>query len=170
MQVRTTTKRPGQDEAEIRAIISAWSRALEAKDVDGMIANYAPDALLFDVKPPYRTEGPEAIRRFWEVCLPYFPDGFKSEHRDLKLTVSGDVAFCHGLHHIKPLEPNHPAGQTWIRVTACYRKIAGRWLVVHEHVSVPFNPMKGTVAFITDPDDEMCGVSYGACDGGACNH
>ena len=24
------------------------------------------------------------------------------------------------------------------RMTACYRKISGRWLITHEHVSVPF--------------------------------
>jgi ketosteroid isomerase-like protein len=25
-----------------------------------------------------------------------------------------------------------------VRVTVCFRKIAGKWKVVHEHVSVPF--------------------------------
>ena len=140
-----------RDEEEIRALISAWSRALEAKDLDGLTANYAPDALLFDVKPPYKTEGPAAIRRLWEACLPHFPASFKSEHRDLKLSVSGDLAFVHGLHHIRPDDPNHPAGQSWIRVTACYRKVEGRWLVVHEHVSIPFDCTTGQVAPITAP-------------------
>ncbi|CAA9412049.1 MAG: hypothetical protein AVDCRST_MAG64-2423 [uncultured Phycisphaerae bacterium] len=142
------------DEAAIRATIAAWSRALEARDPDGLTANHAADAVLYDVKPPYKLEGVAAIRRTWAACLPYFPASFRSEHRDLRIAVSGDVAFCHGLHHIRPLdEPTHPAGRSWIRVTACYRRIDGRWQVVHEHVSVPFDCATGQVAPIFDPDE-----------------
>lgn len=149
----TLTARPTRDEAEIRSLIGAWARALEAKDIDALTANYAPDVVLFDVKPPYKTEGVAAIRALWEACLPYFPASFKSEHRDLNLTVSGDLAFCHGLHHVKPAgEPDHPAGQSWLRVTACYRKVEGRWVVVHEHVSMPFDCATGRVTPITDAD------------------
>ena len=140
------------DEAEIRGLISAWSRALEAKDLDGLVANYLPDALVYDVKPPHRTEGPAAIRQVWAACLPFFPDRFQSEHRDLKIAVGGDVAFVHGLHHMKVIDqPDHPAGQSWVRVTSCYRKVNGRWKVAHEHVSIPFDCATGRVSPITDP-------------------
>jgi ketosteroid isomerase-like protein len=27
----------------------------------------------------------------------------------------------------------------WVRWTACYRKIGGKWKVTHEHISVPFD-------------------------------
>jgi uncharacterized protein (TIGR02246 family) len=138
------------EEGEIRSLIDQWARALEAKDIDRLVANYAPDALLFDAIPPFQTKGVEGYRRLWEACLPHFPDAFKSEHRQVKIAVSGDVAFCHCLHHIVPLDGPHPAGQTWLRVTVCYRKIEGKWLVVHEHVSTPFNPMTGQAAFIDD--------------------
>ena len=141
------------DEAQIRELIAKWRRALEAKDLDGLTADYAPDAVLFDVKPPHRLQGPAAIRRVWEQCLPHFPAKFKSEHHDLKFAVGGDVAFVYGLHHIKPIDPpQHPAGQSWIRVTACYKKVDGRWLVAHEHVSMPFDCTTGQIAPITNPD------------------
>ncbi len=150
---RPGTSVPSHDEAEIRAMISAWSRALEAKDLDGLTADYLPDAVLYDVKPPYRADGPAAIRQVWAQCLPYFPKAFKSEYRDLTLAVGDDVAFAHGLHHIVVAgEPNHPAGQSWIRVTTCYRKVGGRWRVAHGHVSIPFDCATGQVAPITDPD------------------
>jgi uncharacterized protein (TIGR02246 family) len=138
---------------EILDLIAKWRRALEARDLDGLVADYADDAVLYDVKPPYMLQGPAAIRRVWEQCLPSFPKAFKSEHRDLKVEVNGDLAFVHGLHHIHPIgEPNHPAGQSWIRVTACYRRVEGRWLVAHEHVSMPFDCATGKVAPITNPD------------------
>lgn len=148
------------DEAQLRKLIADWSRALERKDVEALVAPVADDAVLFDVKPPYRVDGKEGYRQLWSACLPCFPDGFRSEHRDVKLVVDGDLAFMHGLHHMTPKEPDHPIGRTWIRVTACYRKTGGQWQVVHEHVSIPFNPMNGMSAPITNADDLMCGVVY----------
>ena len=38
-----------------------------------------------------------------------------------------------------------------MRVTVCYRRMGGEWRVVHEHVSLPFDPMTGQVSYITDP-------------------
>ena len=149
----STQNNSSADEAEIRALISAWSRALEAKDVDALVAHYTPDVVLYDVTPPYKAQGPAAIRKQWQDCLPHFPAKFKSEHRDLNIAVGDDVAFVYGLHHIQPIdEPDHCAGQSWIRVTACYRKVQGQWKAVHEHVSMPFDCATGQLAPITNPD------------------
>jgi uncharacterized protein (TIGR02246 family) len=149
-----TTNSTTADEQEIHGLISKWSRALEQKDVDGLTASYAPDVILYDVIPPYRAVGIEAIRNIWSQCLQCFPKQFTSEHHDLRLTVSGDTAFVFGLHHIVPIDnPQHRAGETWMRITVCYQRIDGRWLVVHEHVSVPFDPWTGQVAYIKNPNE-----------------
>jgi len=139
-----------QDEAEIRRVINKWSKALEAKDLDGLTADYAPDAVLYDAIPPYKAEGAQAIRKAWESCLPYLPE-FKSVHRDLNFHVTGDMAVVHGLHNFETETP-HPCSQSWIRVTVCYRKIEGQWKVVHEHASLPFNPMNNQTWEIADPE------------------
>jgi uncharacterized protein (TIGR02246 family) len=151
---QTTDNKPStkRDEEEIRQLIAKWSHALEAKDLDGLVADYVPDAILFDAIPPYKTEGAENIRAAWESCLPYFPEKFQSEHRDVTIHVDGDIAFVHCLHHFVPTDPDHPSGQTWMRITACYRRVGGAWKTVHEHISIPFNPMNNQAFFITDPD------------------
>ncbi len=143
------------DEAAIRGLVDAWSRALEARDVDGLMAHYAPDAVIYDCVSYAVRMDREGLRRTWEACLPHFPERFRSEHRDLVVEVGGDIAFLHGMHHMVPEEPSHPIGMTWMRVSACYRRVGGQWLAVHEHVSVPFDPMTGKVVFITDPDAAM---------------
>lgn len=142
---------PSKDEADIRRLMQEWSQALEAKDVDAMMADYAPDAVLFDGIPPYKTEGVEAIKAVWSGCLPYFPETFKSEHRDVIVHVAGDIALAHGLHHFVPTPADHPCGQTWMRVTIGYRRLNGKWKVIHEHASIPFNPMTNEAWHITDP-------------------
>ena len=140
------------DEQQILELMAKWRAALERKDVAAMMEDYAEDALLFDGIPPYKTEGVDGIRQVWENCLPYFPDEFKSEHRDIQIHVSGDTAIAHGLHHFVPTPADHPCGQTWLRVTIGFRRIAGQWKVVHEHASIPFNPMTNQAWQITDPD------------------
>jgi uncharacterized protein (TIGR02246 family) len=145
--------RSGGDEAQILAMIAKWRTALENRDLDGLVADYVPDAVLFDVHPTYKIVGPAAIRAAWEQCLPFFPKTFKSEHRDVKLVVGDDVAFGHMAHHILAVdEPQHPASGSWIRVTVGYRKVAGQWKVCHEHVSMPFDCATGKLAPITDAD------------------
>jgi len=147
-----TTDRKKQDEAAIRALIADWSRAIEAKDPDAIVRAYTPDTILFDAIPPYRTVGAEAIAALWRQCLPFFPEVLRSEHRDLQIDIDGDLAFMHGFHRFVPEPADHPCGMTWMRVSACYRRIEGQWRIVHEHVSVPFDPMKNTPFFLSNFD------------------
>lgn len=70
------------DEAEVRSVVAAWSRAVEAKDADALVARYQADTVLFDAIPPFRTVGKDAIRQIWKNVLPHFPEQFRSEHRD----------------------------------------------------------------------------------------
>lgn len=149
---------------EIEQMIEKWSRALEARDVATMMEDHAGDALLFDACPPYKVEGAAAIREVWERCLPCFPESFRCEHRDLEIHASPDVAVAHFLHHFADTPPDHPCGQTWMRITVGYRKIEGAWKVIHEHVSIPFNPMDGKAWLIENPE-ELAMPDYPAMSG-----
>ncbi len=140
------------DEAAIRRLVARWTTALEAKNADALVADYADDAVMFDAIPPYKVIGREAIRQAWCHCLPYFPDQFRSEHRDVVIHVAGDTAIMHGLHHFVPVPADHSSGQTWMRVTVGYQRIYGQWKVVHEHISIPFNPMNNQAWFIRNPE------------------
>jgi uncharacterized protein (TIGR02246 family) len=137
-----------KDEAEIRGLIAQWSKSIEARDAAGAVEAYTPESVLYDAIPPARTVGADAIRALWEQAFRYFPETFRSEHRDLNVAVDGDVAFVHGMHHFIPEPADHPCGSTWMRVTACYRRVDGEWRVAHEHVSIPFDPMTGKASFI----------------------
>lgn len=152
-----------QDEKNLRTAIAEWNKAFERKDSAALTKDYLSDCILFDCKPPYKIVGQDAIKHMWDHCLPYMPEKFTIEVKDEKLVVDGNMAYLHALHHMHVEgESNHPACQTWLRVTVIYRKVNGAWKVAHEHVSVPFNPMNNHAAFITDVDDVLCGVDYTA--------
>lgn len=152
------------DQATLRALAADWRAALEARDLDGLMASYADDVVLYDAKPPFRLRGAASYRAMWAECLPYFPPRFTVRHQDLEITVQGDLAFAHGLARIDAVDGALGGPATWFRATLCYRRIDGQWRVVHEHVSVPFNPMTGQAVFAEDPD--AAPVAEGGAKGG----
>jgi uncharacterized protein (TIGR02246 family) len=139
------------EEIEIRELLDDWSRAMENKDLDGMVALYTPDIVQFDVKPPYRMDGPEPIRESWASCLPYFPKKFEVLRHSHTVRVRGDMAVAHYLFKFRPIDEESRAGDSWYRVTVCLERVNGTWQVFHEHLSAPFDPMTDKVVKITEP-------------------
>lgn len=137
-------------ESEIRALVAEWSAALEGRDTERLTAAYTDETVLYDAIPPWRTVGRAAIKAVWDSCMPHMPERFASRHDELEIKVFGEVALVHGLHRMVPEDGAHPCGMTHIRITSVFRRVNGRWQVEHEHVSVPFDPMTGQVAAITE--------------------
>jgi uncharacterized protein (TIGR02246 family) len=139
------------DSAEIHQLVEKWRAALAARNLDELAKHYSSDILFFDAVPPYQHRGVEAYRRTWEAMLPHLPSKIASEIRDLTITVDGDVAFMHCLNQIINAETGNAATCGWVRVTACYQRQRGSWNIVHEHVSIPFDPMTSQAVFIREP-------------------
>jgi uncharacterized protein (TIGR02246 family) len=138
------------DEGRIRTAIDAWGAAFCAKDLDRLLALYAPDAVLYDAIPPY-SEDVTAMRRKIGDCLCYFPERFAIETRDLRVTASGDVAGAHWLWRFTELPEDHPAAQSWMRSSTIWQRQGERWLIIHDHCSVPFDPETSKAVFTLEP-------------------
>jgi uncharacterized protein (TIGR02246 family) len=139
------------DESQIRHLIQDWRNALCARDLDRLVQHYAADVLFFDAVPPYQHRGAAAYRRTWEVMLPHLPPRIGLELRDLDIKVSGDLAVMHGLTRVINEKTKQDATCGWVRVTVCYQRQKGTWQVIHEHVSVPFDPATSQAVFIREP-------------------
>jgi uncharacterized protein (TIGR02246 family) len=144
-----TTKTHG--DAQIRQLIADVATAICVKDLDRIMAHYASDVIFFDVIPPFQTRGPDAFRRTLETCFPDFPASFGTETRDLSVIVSGDLALAHWLWRFTGMDKDHPAMQTWMRDTLGCRRTQGRWQIVHEHCSLPFNSETSQAVFTLEP-------------------
>jgi uncharacterized protein (TIGR02246 family) len=133
----------GKAEKEIRALEDRLMAAFKAKDLDGVMANYAGDDSLFvfDVIPPRQYVGAKAYRKDFEDFFALVSgDIIASEISDLSIIASGKIAFSHSVQHIAWTGKDGKKWDVTIRVTDGYRKIDGKWLIVQEHVSVPVNP------------------------------
>jgi ketosteroid isomerase-like protein len=124
-------------EALIRQRVEDLVKAIRAKDMDGITSLYAPDLVSFDIAPPLRYVGADNKRRAWQEAFAAFTGAISYEVRDLNVTTHGELAFVHSLNHVSGRPVSGHITDLWLRWTACFRRIDGVWLVVHDHVSVP---------------------------------
>ena len=129
--------RHATDEADIRQRIDKLAEAIRAMDLEDAMSIYAPDIVSFDIEPPLQHLRAEAKRKNWAGAFATYQRPLGYEIRDLTITLVDDVAFAHSLNRISGTLKNGNRTDFWLRSTICFRKIDGKWLIVHDHVSVP---------------------------------
>jgi uncharacterized protein (TIGR02246 family) len=134
----TTKNTSATAEAQIYALIDAWAQAIRARDINGVMSHYAADIVTFDLAPPLQYVGAEALRKNLQAWFATFRGPVGYEMRDLSITASDDVAFCHSRNRISGTRTNGEETDVWVRATVGLRRIDGRWKITHEHASVPF--------------------------------
>jgi ketosteroid isomerase-like protein len=139
------------DEAEIKRLIEGGVEAFRARDIDGVMSIYARELVSFDLVPPLRYVGAGAYRKRWEETFSSFQGPIVYEIHDLDITMGDDVAFGHSLNRLSGTMNNGQKTDLWVRSTACFRKINGKWLIVHTHVSVPVDLVNGKAVLDLKP-------------------
>ena len=124
-------------EAEIQRLLDNGVRSLHDKNIEGIMSMYAQDVVTFDIVPPLRYLGADALRKLWEEVFFVYEGPIEYEIHDLTITVGDDVAFSHSLNRISGTMKTGQKTGLWLRWTACFRKINGKWLIVHHQNSVP---------------------------------
>lgn len=141
------------DEAEIRASLDKEIAAMNAKDLNAIMTYYSPDEslLVFDAVPPRQYAGPAAFRKDFENFLATFPTTIHNEVSDWKVESNGNLAYAHYIVRTTgPDKDGHPLDLT-ARLTDVYKKVNGKWVVVHEHVSFPVDLATGKADLTSKP-------------------
>jgi ketosteroid isomerase-like protein len=95
---------------------------------------------VFDVVEPLQHVGVHALRARLSTWLSTFEGPVDCEVRDLTVSADDRVAFCHSLTRFSGTLKDGGNLDMWVRFTTCLLRTGGRWLVTHEHASVPFDP------------------------------
>lgn len=132
-----------KNEAAIRELINGFVSAIRAKDIDGVMSVFAPQVVSFDFGPPLQHGGGETFSKRWRELFESYQSPIDYEIRDLSITAGDDVAFSHSLNRVGGTMKNGQKSDRWLRWTACYQKTNGKWLIIHEHVSVPADVKNG---------------------------
>ena len=141
----------GNDEAQVRAIIDERVESIRTKDISALLSNHAPDILAFDVLNPLQYSGLDKVRGRAEKWLSSYQSSIGYEIRDLGITTSTDVAFCHYLYRVSGTLKHGVEVNMWVRATVCLRKVDGNWKIEHEHQSVPFDVETGKASLNLKP-------------------
>jgi uncharacterized protein (TIGR02246 family) len=135
----TVEHHTNDNEAEIQQLYDRWAKAFRAKDIDAIMSVYAPaEALVaYDIVPPLQYLGNAAYRKNYEAFLALYDGPINVEIRDLRIFAGDDVAFVHCLELMGGTLKSGQKSEIWVRATSGLRKLKGKWLIVHDHISVP---------------------------------
>ena len=131
------------DEQALRDLIERRAAAVGRGDVDGMTADTAEEVVIFDVVPPLRARGRDAAVRRAAEWLASYRDTPRWEVSEVEVSVGGRVGFAHMISHVTGTMKDGSDVDMWFRTTLGFEHRDGRWLIVHDHASDPFDPSTG---------------------------
>jgi ketosteroid isomerase-like protein len=126
--VRTRTPQPASNDEAIRQLILLEGQGVVSQDIDGLMALWAPDAVITDAKhtpanpdDDARWQGRDAIRERYVVLV--FPGNPASaEAKDIQIVIDGDRAIATSTTNIGG--ETSPGGDRW-----AFAKREGRWWI-----------------------------------------
>jgi uncharacterized protein (TIGR02246 family) len=125
-----------KNETQIRNLIENWAEAVRQRDMDSILASHSEDFVMYDVPVPFQSVGLEAYRKTWDLFFKYTKPGVFDIH-ELRIICSDDVAFAFGRMQCSDKAGREDYLPLDFRVTICLKKIKGRWMILHEHHSIP---------------------------------
>lgn len=152
-QAQAPAKKASGDKTKIESMYQNYVKAFNAKDVNGIMASYAPgnQLFVFDVVPPRQYAGWDAYKKDWEELFAGLPGPLSETMSDLEITVVGSVAYAHNIQAGYFTTKDGTKMNLTVRVTDVWRKLNGKWLIVQEHVSVPVDLMTGKADLLSKP-------------------
>jgi ketosteroid isomerase-like protein len=128
---------------EVKALLDSWSEAVRLKDIDRLMSLYSPDIVYFDVVPPLQYSGSAVVRRNFLRWFDAWQSAIGQEIRDLTIVASADIAVAHLLIRASGTLKNGREVGYWVRATVCCQRANHRWVIAHEHISLPVDVASG---------------------------
>jgi len=139
------------DKAEIAALNQRLAEAFNKRDINAMIACYVDDkdAIFYDDSIPFQHEGSSALRKYTQDLFETSSQ-IHMEVEAISVVVSGDLA---ATHSTVPFSWTDKSGahRERGRYTQVLKKVSGKWLIWHEHFSVPYDPTTGKAVLEARP-------------------
>jgi uncharacterized protein (TIGR02246 family) len=125
------------DKHDIHALIERWAKAVREEDRSAIRVDHDPDILMFDVPPPFSSQGLDAYMATWEAFFASAEKPVAFDFHDVRVTCGQDVAFATAVGRCVNIDATGKREPLEFRLTMCLRKTDGRWRVMHEHHSLP---------------------------------
>jgi ketosteroid isomerase-like protein len=127
------------DETEVRKLLDDWAQAVRDENWEGIRANHDANVLMFDVPLPFASRGINEYMSTWRTFFEWQARPVMFELRDVSVTAGTDVAFATAFGRCGDISSGKRVDLDF-RLTVGLRKQNGKWVIVHEHHSVPALP------------------------------
>lgn len=126
-------------DAEFKALIDRYYEAWSSANPDNAAPLYAkdPELVFYDLAPLKYTGWTEYKAGVQKSFFDHMASGKLTPNNDLQVSRHGDWAWTAVTGHLSIKMKNGDALEADFRHTAIWEKRGGRWVIVHEHVSVP---------------------------------
>jgi uncharacterized protein (TIGR02246 family) len=119
------------EQERIKRMIAKWAHAVETDDRRGILADHADDLLMCDF--PSVVRGIDAYDETWNFFFANPKGAITFKPSELQVTASDRIAFASCQIHCDGTS----AGPLDLRLTVGLEKRDDRWIITHEHHSVP---------------------------------
>lgn len=139
-------------EQELRDLVAERVAAVRAKDTAPLAARMADDVIEYDVLPPLRSAGSQALVEGTQAWFDGYATDIDYTVHELTVAADGELGCCWFLYHVAGTLTAGAEVDMWVRATLCCRRIDGQWRIVHDHESVPFDADTGEALIGLAPD------------------
>ena len=117
---------------EVAQQVTNWHNGLMKADLDGLMAQYASDAVFF---PTFinTTHTADERKAFLQTLIAKKP--VATLNNDQRVRLFGDVATCSGTWVFEVNAADGSREKKPVRYLFIFEKRAGKWLIVEQHVS-----------------------------------
>ena len=138
-------------EAMIRELLESRSAAMGAKDIEWLMSLYSDDIVYFDLVPPLRYMGSNALRERFLDWFPRWSGPIGQGLGELDIAAGDAVAAAWMLIRTSGTLKAGSNVDYWVRVSNAFRRSGGRWTITHEHVSLPVDMQSRTAVLDLTP-------------------
>lgn len=133
------------DKADIIALNEALAKSFDNKDIEASLAYYSDDQdALFYEDDTFELKGREALRNYFQAF--FTAADIQQTLGPISVAVDGDVAAAHYTIQLSWRDQSG-AHRELARYTQILKKSNGKWLIWHEHSSLPYDPSTGKAVF-----------------------
>jgi uncharacterized protein (TIGR02246 family) len=130
-------------EREVRSIHQRWFDRTAAKDLDGLMSHIADDVVSYEHDAPLEHVGLPQVREVCRRGLDISGGVVGWDVPDLAIVARDDIAVAWGLNRMTAELPDGTTVESWSRGTRLFQKRDGDWVMIHQHLSYPYDPATG---------------------------
>lgn len=144
----TSGDQAARAEQQVRATHDRWFDRTAEKDLDGLMEHIADDIVSYEHDAPLEYSGREAVREVCKRGLESAPGKIEWAVPALTVLPGDDVTVAWGLNRMRAEQADGQTIESWSRGTRVFRRNGTEWVMIHQHVSYPYDPESGEA--ITD--------------------